>query len=101
MRRKGHVLKQQREDEFTPFSNDIGDRKTTGETMSSVFRQKVHHVFLQHARLPPAQLLPASHGLVRVPDVHSPIAQCLRNNNSSQQEDVFGHTYINTYIHNG
>ena len=62
--------------------------------MSSVFRQKAHHVFLQHARPPRAQLPPASHGPVRAPAVHSPIAQCLRNTNSSQQEGVFGHTYI-------
>ena len=94
MRRKGHVLKQQREDELTPFSNDIGDRKTTGETMSSVFRQKVHHVFLQHARQPRAQLLPASHGLVRAPAVHSPIAQCLRNKKTCSDMHMSPHTHI-------
>ena len=62
--------------------------------MSSMFRQKAHHVCLQHARQPRAQLLPASHGLVRAPAVHSPIAQCLRNKKTCSDMHMSPHTHI-------
>ena len=66
--------------------------------MSSMFRQKAHHVCLQHARQPRAQLLPASHGLVRAPAVHSPIAQCLRNKKTCSDMHMSPHTHIYIYM---